>query len=91
MFRPNPGPPLMVILILIPLLMAGVIVWRRRKTPLLFIGTVLMVAGSAIPIPIESSVATNVFEPPPLILVADGSQAGLLPNVVFSIVAFMMC
>lgn len=56
------GPPLMVILILIPLLMAGVIVWRRKKTPLLFIGTVLMAAGSAIPIPIESSAATNVFE-----------------------------
>lgn len=56
------GPPLMVILILIPLLTAGIIVWRRKKTPLLFIGTVLMAAGSAIPIPIESSAATNVFE-----------------------------
>ena len=34
----------------------------EKKTPLLFIGTVLMAAGSAIPIPIESSAATNVFE-----------------------------
>ncbi|CAM3413541.1 MULTISPECIES: hypothetical protein [Paenibacillus] len=56
------GPPLMVMIVLVPLLLAGVTVWRRERSPLLFIGTILMAAGSAIPIPVESSVVTNVFE-----------------------------
>ncbi|PZD93055.1 hypothetical protein DNH61_25060 [Paenibacillus sambharensis] len=56
------GPPLMVILILIPLFTAGVVLWRRLRSPWLFIGTLLMLAGSAIPIPLDSSAATNLFE-----------------------------
>ncbi|GAB6928642.1 hypothetical protein JCM10914A_26250 [Paenibacillus sp. JCM 10914] len=56
------GPPLMVIVILVPLLAAGITAWRRNKSPLLLIGTILMALGSAFPIPIESSAVTNVFE-----------------------------
>ncbi|MFS0726579.1 hypothetical protein [Paenibacillus sp. 1P07SE] len=56
------GPPIMVILVLIPLFTAGIVLWRRRKSPWLFIGTLLMLVGSAIELPIESSAATNVFE-----------------------------
>ncbi|CAI6085783.1 hypothetical protein [Cohnella sp. JJ-181] len=56
------GPPIMVLLILIPLVVAGILVWRRRRWPWMFAGTALMAAGSAIPFPIESSAAVNVFE-----------------------------
>ncbi|NMO97342.1 hypothetical protein [Paenibacillus lemnae] len=56
------GPPLMVIAILIPLFAAGIELWRRKVTPVLFWGTLLMLIGSAVPIPIESSAATNIFE-----------------------------
>lgn len=61
------GPPIMVMLILIPLLAAGIGLWKRKVTPLLFWGTLVMLAGSAIPLPIESSAATNLFE---LLLIA---------------------
>lgn len=56
------GPPLMVILVLIPLITAGIALWRRGVTKVLFVGTIVMLLGSAIPIPIESSAATNLFE-----------------------------
>ncbi|MFI2858696.1 hypothetical protein ACH6EH_16440 [Paenibacillus sp. JSM ZJ436] len=56
------GPPLMVLLILIPLLTAGIELWRHKVTQALFWGTLLMAIGSAISIPIESSAATNIFE-----------------------------
>jgi len=56
------GPPLMVVLVLIPLFTAGIVLWRRRVTKVMFFGTLLMLLGSAIPLPIESSAATNMFE-----------------------------
>ncbi|WP_151733890.1 hypothetical protein [Paenibacillus tengchongensis] len=61
------GPSLLVILIMIPLFTAGVVLWKRKVTSLLFWGTLIMLAGSAIPVPLESSAATNVLE---LILIA---------------------
>lgn len=56
------GPPLMVILILIPLFTAGIILWKRKVTSVLFSGTLIMTIGSAVPIPVQSSAATNIFE-----------------------------
>ncbi|WP_342566019.1 hypothetical protein NST84_13275 [Paenibacillus sp. FSL R7-0345] len=61
------GPPIMVLLIMIPLFAAGIILWKRKITSVLFLGTALMLAGSMIPIPVESAALTNVFE---LILIA---------------------
>ncbi|UQZ36488.1 hypothetical protein C2I18_24910 [Paenibacillus sp. PK3_47] len=61
------GPPVMVLLIMIPLLAAGITLWKRKVTAILFLGTALMLVGSMISLPVESSAITNVFE---LILIA---------------------
>lgn len=58
---PN-GPPLMVLLVVAALLVAGIVAWMRHKTPVLLIGTILMTIGSAVPIPMESGAITNAFE-----------------------------
>lgn len=60
-------PPLMVILVMVLLLAAGVVLWKRKVTSVLFWGTLLMAVGSAIPIPVDSKATTNVFE---LLLIA---------------------
>jgi len=56
------GPPLMVLFVAAALLVAGIVVWVKQKTPVLTIGTVLMTIGSAVPIPVESGAVTNAFE-----------------------------
>ncbi|SEU02062.1 hypothetical protein [Paenibacillus sp. NFR01] len=56
------GPPLMFILVMIPLFAAGIILWKRKVTPVLFWGSLLMIAGSLIPFDLESSAITNIFE-----------------------------
>lgn len=61
------GPPLMVLLILIPLFTAGITLWKRKVTSVLFWGTLIMTIGSAVPIPVDSSAVTNIFE---LVLIA---------------------
>ena len=61
------GPPLMVLLILIPLFAAGIVLWKRKITSVLFWGTLIMTIGSAVPIPVDSSAVTNLFE---LVLIA---------------------
>lgn len=61
------GPPIMVLLIMIPLFAAGIILWKRKVSSILFWGTALMLAGSMISVPVESAAITNVFE---LILIA---------------------
>lgn len=61
------GPSIMVLLIMIPLFTAGIIIWRRKVTSILFLGTALMLVGSAISLPVKSTAITNVFE---LILIA---------------------
>ena len=56
------GPPLMVLFVAAALLVASVVVWKRQKWVWLFVGTVLMLVGSAVPIPVESGAVTNAFE-----------------------------
>ena len=56
------GPPLMVLVVAAALLVAGIGTWIRQRWPWLAVVTVVMVIGSAIPIPIASGAATNAFE-----------------------------
>lgn len=59
---PASGPPIMVLLVSVVLLAAGVILWKRRGWKWMLVGAVVMTIGSAVPIPVESSAATNAFE-----------------------------
>lgn len=56
------GPPVMVLIVAAVLLVAGVSIAIRQRWPWLLVGTVLMVIGSAIPLPMESGAVTNAFE-----------------------------
>lgn len=56
------GPPVMVLMVLIALVIAGIILWRQTKWLWMFAGTVLMTIGSAIPFDLDSNAATNAFE-----------------------------
>ncbi|GGA68023.1 hypothetical protein GCM10011490_18170 [Pseudoclavibacter endophyticus] len=56
------GPPLMVLLVTVTLLVAAFFVWRRQKWIWLLVGTLLMVIGSAVPLPVDSGAVTNAFE-----------------------------
>ncbi|MCJ1909587.1 hypothetical protein [Planococcus ruber] len=59
---PASGPPIMVLLVSVVLLAAGAILWKRRGWKWMLVGAVVMTIGSAVPIPVESSAATNAFE-----------------------------
>lgn len=56
------GPPIMVLVLIVYLLAAGFSIWRKTKWPIMLIGVVIMLIGSAISLPIPSSAATNAFE-----------------------------
>jgi len=56
------GPPIMVLLVMFILILASAIIWKKTKWPIFFIGAVVMIFGSAIPINIESGAVTNAFE-----------------------------
>lgn len=56
------GPPIMVLLVIIPLFIAGLTLWKRIGWKWMLIGTIIMTIGSAIPIPVDSSAITNAFE-----------------------------
>lgn len=56
------GPPIMVLLVTLILIVASAIVWKKTKWPLFFIGAVVMTIGSAVTIDIESGAVTNAFE-----------------------------
>ena len=56
------GPPLMVLFVTAALLVAAFVVWRRQGWVWFLAGTVLMVIGSGVPVPVESGAVTNAFE-----------------------------
>jgi len=56
------GPPLMVLLVTLILIVASAILWKKTKWPVFFIGAIVMAIGSAIPINIDSGAVTNAFE-----------------------------
>ena len=56
------GPPMMVLVVAVMILVASVYVWKNQRWVWLCIATVLMIAGSAIPFDIPSGAATNAFE-----------------------------
>ncbi|WP_413033147.1 hypothetical protein [Paenibacillus xylanilyticus] len=56
------GPPFMVIIVGFVLLLIGGIVLAKQKWVWLFVGTILLFIGQGIPITIESTALTNVFE-----------------------------
>jgi hypothetical protein len=56
------GPPLMVLIVSLVLLIASIITWRKQKWIWFFIGSVAIIAGSAVQLPIESGAVTNLFE-----------------------------
>lgn len=56
------GPPLMVLVVAAALLTAGIVVWVRERWPWLTVVTVLMVAGSAVTLPVPSAAIVNAFE-----------------------------
>ncbi|KML41368.1 hypothetical protein [Cytobacillus firmus] len=56
------GPPIMVLIISAVLLAASVFIWRKQGWFWFFAGSVLMIIGSVIDIPVESAAAVNAFE-----------------------------
>ena len=56
------GPPIMVLLVTLILIIASAILWKKTKWPVFFIGAVVMTIGSAVPINVESGAVTNAFE-----------------------------
>lgn len=56
------GPPIMVLIVSVVLLAASIFIWRKQKWIWLFLGSLVMIAGSAVQLPIESGAVTNLFE-----------------------------
>jgi hypothetical protein len=59
---PASGPPVMVLLVTAVLIFSGAVLWKKAGWKWMLIGSAVMVIGSAAPIPVESSAATNAFE-----------------------------
>ncbi|MDO5501664.1 MAG: phospholipid phosphatase [Actinomycetia bacterium] len=60
--EPPEGPPIMVLIVALVLIVAGALLWWKQKWPWLLAGALLMTVGSAIEVPIDSGAATNAFE-----------------------------
>ncbi|CAM3465882.1 hypothetical protein GCM10009865_13810 [Aeromicrobium ponti] len=56
------GPPIMVLVVSVVLLVSSIMVWREQKWFWFFAGSFIMIIGSAIKLPIESAAAVNAFE-----------------------------
>lgn len=59
---PASGPPVMVLLVVLVLLVAGLLLWRRQGWPWLVAGALVMTIGSAVELPLPSRAVTNAFE-----------------------------
>ncbi|MGM0852697.1 MAG: hypothetical protein ACQEWI_08810 [Bacillota bacterium] len=60
--EPSNGPPIMVLTVSLVLLFASIIIWRKQKWIWFFVGSLAMIIGSAVNLPIESGAITNFFE-----------------------------
>lgn len=60
--EPSSGPPIMVLLVSAVLIAAGILLWKKVGWKWMLIGAGVMTIGSAVPIPVDSSAATNAFE-----------------------------
>lgn len=56
------GPPIMVLITIIPLIVAGFIIWRKLQWVWMLAGSVIMTVGSAVPLELNSAAITNAFE-----------------------------
>jgi hypothetical protein len=56
------GPPIMVLVVALALLTAGTFAWVRTRWPWLTVVTAIMVAGSAVTLPLPSAAIVNAFE-----------------------------
>ncbi|MBT2687582.1 hypothetical protein J7I93_05225 [Bacillus sp. ISL-47] len=56
------GPPLMVLIVSLVLLVSSIMIWRIQKWFWFFAGSLIMIIGSAIKLPIKSAAAVNAFE-----------------------------
>ena len=56
------GPPIMILMVTLALLVSSIILWKRTGWFWMFIGVALMLVGSMIDIPVESAAVTNAFE-----------------------------
>ncbi|WKA55157.1 hypothetical protein [Planococcus shixiaomingii] len=56
------GPPIMVLMLTVALMFSGAVLWKKAAWKWMLIGSAVMVIGSAIPLPLDSSAATNAFE-----------------------------
>lgn len=56
------GPPLMVLIVLVGLLIASIMLAWKRKWWWMFVGAIVMTIGSAVPLEIGSDAITNAFE-----------------------------
>lgn len=56
------GPPLMVLVVSLVLLAASIVIWRKQGWIWFFVGSLVMIVGSAVQLPVESGAVTNLFE-----------------------------
>lgn len=56
------GPPIMILLATVVMLICSIFLWLKRRWIWFFIGVIVMTAGSMVPIDVESSAITNAFE-----------------------------
>ena len=56
------GPPIMIILVTLALLVSSIILWKRTGWFWMFVGVALMLIGGMVDLPVKSGAITNTFE-----------------------------